>query len=1333
MHDQEIDLLFVDVEDEPVSGTAVFINQAKEIRPNLPIILFSAQTDNKMRQLMRGGADWHFVKDSAEMGQLARNLQEQVLVPVDWYELFSQYDAESVRPRIEPSLSHDDLTSLNRNPEERYIIKRLFARSESVQIFRMDEGFSGSRIYTVKPNNQPKRIVKIGPIDQLQAVKQKQIELVEPRLNQAVGQIQGEIVAGRHLAGASFILGGSNQDAMTLTRFLQDDNRVRRDLIDKIMARLRDSLGQLYAGGGDMEMRYWAPLYAQVLPPNLTLADARLALPDDRNSQFVLSAEQLSTLSLVPGNPTLLAVNTAVRQGQRPELILRGFVAAEVDAKEGVVYLHDELMTRYPAWPILEGAGHPVLRFKVQLHPEERPLLQNPVFRRGKRIYVRGTVVTTRENLLAQNIQAITGQSLDLDREIFEMVSGKFISPVANINFLLWEIGREDMIAPMPLISPVIHGDLNTSNILVGLDDDLPVWLIDFSDARPGHIYFDLAKLEVEVRTHVFFRVFRQMVADGVWSVQDAFRFALLMESMLLQAHQLTFKAFLKQLGQSQPEWYDALSTQFPYYSENLLYFLYSIRRLAATYSPDRFENHYATAVFFHSMAALKYRELDNQPWQPWAKRLALCAALIAGKHAVATVTRPYLVGKVLESLRQRSAFALIAIGEGNQRKYLLQWNANWGMFNLIGGKMDDKKGDRNSFARTIQRELSEELEIFNARDYRIIHEFPPLITRQFSQRQMVFKEYEFRVYEIEFLPRHPMTREEFDWLAQRLSPERENVLVTRAEIKRLRTMTNRPISETTRMILQELGEIDRFQEKELYATLGIKVDSRKLVVQHGRAQLTGRLINPPFGAPVENIVLEILPGDGFTPEVEAAGVRVEKLAVGEAYPLSIWLRPEAEQATIVIRATYYDQRGHRYQQNLEGVFMFLPEVGSPAQMESPYVVGRPLTTEHEALFVGRDDVFYWLETHLLGKAQPHSLIVYGQRHMGKTSALQQFVYGRRGQAVRNYEEYPIYLVYINLQGAAQMDTQTLFDQIRRQIGQTLHQRGIVMPLAPPSGPQGTIYSDFDDFLDQVEITLPSLSLLVLVLDEMEQLRHGVENGRLSSGIFTYFRSLIQHRPRLTFVMAGTNQLVEDYWGQIFHAGVGHELLPLSQEETAELVCRPVAAMIQYEETAVAAIWQATRGHPYFVQLLCHKLVLQANGRHRLLTVADVQKVVAHIISEDDSQLQNLWNDSTREERFVLAALSTGAEDGRLTTSRTVISQRLQQTPFAEEAISMAVKQLELRRLIARQFVQQPMAAELVQTAVWQHSPAQPNDVYAIAFALLRRWVARKHPLTGML
>jgi len=96
-----------------------------------------------------------------------------------------------IKPRIEPGLSYNDLEGLNKNPEEQYIIKRLFAGSDVVQIFRMDQGFSGSRIYTVKPEHQLKRILKIDVADRLEAVREKQERLILPRLNRRVGQIQG--------------------------------------------------------------------------------------------------------------------------------------------------------------------------------------------------------------------------------------------------------------------------------------------------------------------------------------------------------------------------------------------------------------------------------------------------------------------------------------------------------------------------------------------------------------------------------------------------------------------------------------------------------------------------------------------------------------------------------------------------------------------------------------------------------------------------------------------------------------------------------------------------------------------------------------------------------------------------------------------------------------------------------------------------------------------------------------------------------------------------------------------------------------------------------------
>ncbi|MCA9925749.1 MAG: phosphotransferase, partial [Anaerolineales bacterium] len=656
---RDIDLVFLDADYDPLSEITMFMTQALEIRPKLPLVVFTSSSDDKMRRLMREGAVWHFNKHSKKVADLPEQIQQHVFSPVDWHKIFSRYSIDGIKPRIEPGLTYADLEALKENPEERYIIKRLFAGSDVVQIFRMDQGFSGSRIYRVKPEHQLKRILKIDVADRLEAVQEKQERLIQPRLNRQIGQIQGKLVRGEHLAGICYTLAGSTHDAITLTEFLSDQNRVRKDLINKVLEQLRISLEQLYAGSSDIELRYWAPLYSRVLPTFLTLDAAELVTPDQAygDVDFVLAADELTTLSAVPGNETLQAISKSVQTGSQPTIILKGFEVAEIDTRGGVLYLHDDLMTRYPS-TFLKGKSHPILRFKIQLRDEERAMLTHPVFRRGKRITVRGRVVRTQETILADSISEITGKPYDFDSEIIEFASGKYLSPLTNVRCLLWEIGREDMIVPIPQISPVLHGDLNTSNIMVEVTDDIPVWLIDFSDARPGHIYFDLAKLEVEFRTHVFYRLFKEMVDEGIWDSDTATQFALLVENVLLQTAEGKFEDFIAGLRDFQPDWYDNLYTQFPLYSENLLYFLHSLRRIAQTYSPDRFRYHFPVAVFFHSVTALKYHGLDQSPWHPWSKRLALCSALVTGKQAIEDLERPLELTEALRGLRQRSAFA---------------------------------------------------------------------------------------------------------------------------------------------------------------------------------------------------------------------------------------------------------------------------------------------------------------------------------------------------------------------------------------------------------------------------------------------------------------------------------------------------------------------------------------------------------------------------------------------------------------------------------------------------------------------------------------------------
>jgi 8-oxo-dGTP pyrophosphatase MutT (NUDIX family) len=156
----------------------------------------------------------------------------------------------------------------------------------------------------------------------------------------------------------------------------------------------------------------------------------------------------------------------------------------------------------------------------------------------------------------------------------------------------------------------------------------------------------------------------------------------------------------------------------------------------------------------------------------------------------------------------QKSAFAIITNGQKSGRRYLLQWNVNWRMFNLIGGKIDNSKGDDNCFRRTIERELEEELGVICPQECQVGEQLGQLRLQQYSHREQFVKNYHFVLFDAKVLPNLPIDWESPHYFARWLSTGRENVYVSADEIQNLSTVSGRPISATTRHILQVIGEI---------------------------------------------------------------------------------------------------------------------------------------------------------------------------------------------------------------------------------------------------------------------------------------------------------------------------------------------------------------------------------------------------------------------------------------------------------------------------------------------------------------------------------------------
>lgn len=284
----------------------------------------------------------------------------------------------------------------------------------------------------------------------------------------------------------------------------------------------------------------------------------------------------------------------------------------------------------------------------------------------------------------------------------------------------------------------------------------------------------------------------------------------------------------------------------------------------------------------------------------------------------------------------------------------------------------------------------------------------------------------------------------------------------------------------------------------------------------------------------------------------------------------------------------------------------------------NPFIVGRPLTGVTSSLFMGRQEIFDWLEENLAGTVRPNALLLYGQRRIGKTSTLYQLVEGEQGSRLREQSDRPLYPAYIDLQRLAGRPTDEWLRRLARDICHRVNTSNRDRSIPDSPEPGETAYAAFDRCLDRLEQTTPPEALILLAVDEFEQIRAGIEGGSLEPEVMLFLRSQIQHRRRIAFLLCGSNALLDEYWKDITDLTARCELGGLTYEQSVALIRRPLEGVLAVEDEAVDMIWERTQGHPFHIQSICHRLVSLANRRHSRAAIqpADVLDVVEHLDAE---------------------------------------------------------------------------------------------------------------------
>ena len=426
---------------------------------------------------------------------------------------------------------------------------------------------------------------------------------------------------------------------------------------------------------------------------------------------------------------------------------------------------------------------------------------------------------------------------------------------------------------------------------------------------------------------------------------------------------------------------------------------------------------------------------------------------------------------------------------------------------------------------------------------------------------------------------------------------------------------------------------------------------------------------------------------------------------------ISFTIEPKInENFRIALSLTYDDRNQQDKVLAFADLVHLLPPTREFRPIANPYMPGTPLR-HNSPIFVGRKRLFNFIAENIGQETQRNVLMLIGQRRTGKTSVL-----------LRLDQHLPPTLlpVYIDCQSLGVVPGMpALLHDLAWLIADALANRDIDITVPEAESWQENPTGHFRrQFLPQVLAQLPDNTTLVLVFDEFEAIEQLVSDKILPPTIFPYLRHMMQHSDQLGFIFVGTSRLEEmsaDYWSVLFNIALYQKIGYLRDESAIELITRPVAPNLVYDDLALDKILRVTAGHPYFVQLVCYTLIKRANSQHAAyVTISDVNAALDEMLRLGEVHFAFLWQRSSFTERAILTAVSHLLDPDR---------------PFHA---AQAAQQLESYNIHLDPHDVTLALNTLVERDIMREFSEQGSTLYQLKIGLVGLWVAKNKSLSKL-
>ncbi|GCE17522.1 AAA family ATPase [Dictyobacter kobayashii] len=374
--------------------------------------------------------------------------------------------------------------------------------------------------------------------------------------------------------------------------------------------------------------------------------------------------------------------------------------------------------------------------------------------------------------------------------------------------------------------------------------------------------------------------------------------------------------------------------------------------------------------------------------------------------------------------------------------------------------------------------------------------------------------------------------------------------------------------------------------------------------------------------------------------------------------------------------------------------------------IDNPYKPGQVLEP-YDPLFVGRKDLALQLLQALNKGSRRPTLLLQGERRMGKTSTLRQLSYLLGASyipVIYNLQDPKIYA-----------RTATFLGTISKGIEKALQERGInIDPLAFEQLQTSSYVNDpmayrfFEYWLRRVEDLLEEDDhTLLLAFDEFEKLDEHAHKGYLDLNMFLdWCRQIIQYRPRIALLFSGLHTFSDMgaqtgiNWSNYFVNVQSLKVSFLSELEACQLILHPKPEYPGEDifGEIVDRLIQQTNGHPFFVQALCSQLIdnLNIDKRDRL-EAQDIERAVKQLVMSWDAHFDDLWKRCDDNEKACLLYICEQQE---------VVGQNNieQATQREHENISRALRILVRRDLLIKNGTGYVIAAPILREWVQQNA-----------------------------